>query len=1277
MGEMPSEARIFTYIMGRCYDSLINQTAIPNDMNLYALCVQRYKGLLGDNFTAQQLNTVDGACGRNIKHVPGAGGSAGFIGRCAGGGGIFLGGGDCLINQITDYCNEIRKQSLSDPSYTAPMAGGRTQVPSYILDAGVYNLGKPSGTFNARLFVSAPPLGLVQQFSSSINFGAMLFNTNGATGAECGPGKLPCTKYCSLNPSLGCSSSTECSSIGAGSCQSGVDGGRVISYINDPASPLGDHATGLIGAIDNMIGSSWTPYAEAFYSAIGYYARRTDLRLADADFDLNRPAPSQYVCQRNNILMVSDGLSTADSNAAVESLASLYAAGREAVTGKDGSTTNEGSRSLDDLAWIAAHRDIKSFSKTEASTAAPATPDRAITTHVIFTGVSDGAPGEADPATLMRRTAESGGGVFATAADPSALRGQMLMVLRQVAHGAASGTDVSIQSGGGNGALFLQERYFPRKSFDGDTSASWIGEMQGLWYYIDPFIASSSGGGSTIREETVRDGKLRLNDDRAVLLGDGTATLFYDRNGDGNSDGGVESVSADAVQALWRAGRELWSRDLVAAPRSIFTPLLPGGREAGNSGLMKFSFTAPDPDHSAVLQPYLQAATAADAAQLMQYVHGFDFPGDSSMRSRTVRIGNIPASAVSSNTDHPYVTNPSQKGIGVWKLGDIISSTAKVASATPLSSYDLPVPKGYNDKSYRSYVSSNQYRDRGMIFLGANDGMLHAFNMGRLRAGTGADTALLDQGSAALGHEMWAFIPRNVLPYLTYLREPAYQHLYLVDGALTLADVSIGATDTGCAAGSYWSCRKSPSVVTAQHDLDPEKNTWRTVLIGSMGLGGASRASCRNAADPAGTGAPCVPTPISDPADSSRGLGYSSYFALDVTDPANPSLLWEFSNPDLGFSTSGPAIVRVGDPDLNGRWFAVFGSGPTGRVKDQQFLGESNQELRFFVVDLRSGELVSTISTGIPNAFAGSIGSGVIDDRWTGQLLVSGSDSQRELYQDDAIYVGYTAFHAGTNSWTRGGVGRIMIDELPDPAQPVGSSVREIWKWSRVTGYHPVAAPDDSTGPVTTSVVRLQDTKHKNLWLYFGTGRYYYRSFQQDDFTGQRSIYGVKEPCYTNRGTGYLDKSCNSTVCASGATSDCLANQTGSVGTVDRGWRIDLDAAAGSLGAERVIVDPVSLTGGAVFFPTFQPSASPCRTGDSFLWGVRYDTGGAIPAGWLLGKVLMQLSSGELRETVPGALSEKGSRRGAVMLGSKPGGIKVVTNSGLKPLRKIIHIQER
>ena len=149
-------------------------------------------------------------------------------------------------------------------------------------------------------------------------------------------------------------------------------------------------------------------------------------------------------------------------------------------------------------------------------------------------------------------------------------------------------------------------------------------------------------------------------------------------------------------------------------------------------------------------------------------------------------------------------------------------------------------------------------------------------------------------------------------------------------------------------------------------------------------MGGASHPS--NSACDTATG--CVKAPIVT--TGYEDVGLSSYFALDVTEPTSPSLMWEFANPALGYTLTPPAIVRINgkkggggadqnnpDKSKNGRWYAVFGSGPTGPINTatHQFYGKSDQTLKLFIVDLKTGALLRTIDTGIPNAFAGALTS--------------------------------------------------------------------------------------------------------------------------------------------------------------------------------------------------------------------------------------------------------------------------------------------------------------
>ena len=425
-----------------------------------------------------------------------------------------------------------------------------------------------------------------------------------------------------------------------------------------------------------------------------------------------------------------------------------------------------------------------------------------------------------------------------------------------------------------------------------------------------------------------------------------------------------------------------------------------------------------------------------------------------------------------------------------------------------------------------------------------------------------------------------------------------------------------------------------------------------------MGLGGAtSLADC--------SGKNCVTAPPQVSGQESVGL--SSYYALDVTDQSAsgqgmPKLLWEFSHPDLGFSTSGAAIVRIkaaagGSDTTNGKWFAVFASGPTGPIDAScQFQGKSGQTLKIFVVDLGAtpaaagsfwskGNNYWEIDTAIPAAFGGSLdGAGIDTDRW--------NPSAPGFFEDDALYLGYTKAAGG--GW-KGGVLRILTGGNLDPA-----------KWT-------VSTLLDDTGPVTGAVAKLQDRGKQKLWLYFGTGRYY---FNQDDMTDGRALYGISEPCYTVGASGNtIDATCSTALKLSDLNNVSDPAQA-SVTNDFKGWWIGLDSvAAGDSGSERLTGNPISSTGGSVFFTTFKPSYDYCQAGKSYLWGVKYDDGGLVK---LNGKALVALSNGSSRGVGLSSLSGgSGDPRRSPALPGKASGTRIITKSGLKPLKKIIHIQER
>ena len=579
--------------------------------------------------------------------------------------------------------------------------------------------------------------------------------------------------------------------------------------------------------------------------------------------------------------------------------------------------------------------------------------------------------------------------------------------------------------------------------------------------------------------------------------------------------------------------------------------------------------------------------------------------------------------------------------------------------------------------------------------------MLHAFKMGKTVPGSqGYVSRLVDSSDlngtnpkepTELGNELWSYIPINVLPYLKHLGNPSYKHLYYVDSTPTIFDASIGMVDGVCANDPLRGCSTNtdcvPSSATCNSvtpacggaDCPKVDTSWRTVLIGSMGLGGATRNN--NIPACGSSSLNCVATPVTD-------LGYSSYFALDVTDQTSPKLLWEFSDPGLGFSTVGPAIIRIrdasdksnGTSDKNGKYFVILASGPTGPISGNQMKGYSDQPLNIYVLDLRTGKPVRTFSNnrysvypylipGTPHtnidsmpgyAFGGAFSNATIDTD-------KRDPARTGNYSDDAIYLGYVKKDVtGTGTYTKGGVLRLLTGDSPDPAN---------WTISTVI---------DDIGPVTSAVAKLQSTYAKKLWLFFGTGRFFYKygSTIDEDYTDQHeAIYGIMEPCYSMDNTAArlndLDPACKTTVAAT-----ALQDQTNTVGalTDKKGWKIDLGTASGTFKAKRIYTNPTTTSNGVVFFTAFRPSTAACGYGgDTSIWAVNYSNGASVSSRNLKGQAVLQLATGEIKQIdLATEFKNSGNRESGFFTGppSKTE-TRFVSNGDHTPSKKVLHIMER
>jgi type IV pilus assembly protein PilY1 len=513
------------------------------------------------------------------------------------------------------------------------------------------------------------------------------------------------------------------------------------------------------------------------------------------------------------------------------------------------------------------------------------------------------------------------------------------------------------------------------------------------------------------------------------------------------------------------------------------------------------------------LRPYLRASDDTEAVNIINFIRG----AVSGYRDRTV------------NNE-------------VWKLGDIVHSTPSVAGK-PLENYSAV----YSDESYSSFLSKYLNRDT-MIYLGANDGMLHAFWAGVYHPGDNPSTSperefgwfddvnsLVSSLGINHGDEAWAYIPQSLLPHLKWLTDLDYTHVYYVDLKPKAADVKIFTDD-------------------ADHP-----NGWGTVLIGGMRFGGGDI----SVTDDFGSG------------NQTRTFR-STYFALDVTQPQSPILLWEFTHANLGYTMSYPAIAKIND-----KWFMIVGSGPTFTV-DDPCTGESSQAAHVFIIDLETGALLKDFTTSNSSSFMAS------------PITIDVNLN----YNIDTCYIGET--HEQGSSW---------LGEMYRISTKTGSPLdydEDPTNWTLSTLFN-------SPQPITSAPSASID-QFRNIWTFFGTGRY----FSDDDKidTSSQSFYGFKDPCWNGSCTTTFDRSdlfdaTSVKVYTSGEVSGVtgVTNFSGLISEVRTnydGWYIDLPDSG-----ERVLNKPVIL-GGIVLYSSFTPSADICGYGGSSKLSATYfETGSA------------------------------------------------------------------
>ncbi|WLE97788.1 MAG: hypothetical protein QTN59_02900 [Candidatus Electrothrix communis] len=484
--------------------------------------------------------------------------------------------GNGILEAIKDYCDSMKVPEVIDPSGSAGKTGETGNAPALLRDSYIMSfLGgqDPLATMKGYIKVDNRPEGVMQSVAQDLRLGVMAFNYVGtATECEKADPNSKVEKYC---PGPG---------VDADGAQllAELKSGDLVVDENDITYPDNDnkrrHVDDLAQAINDIRATSWTPLGEALYGALGYYTQNNSLCLNcterysaveaadlgdlnlegmckdipgncldypvcinyDAEFNCvdSEPVddPVQYWCQDNHILVITEGESTADINAAVGGLGTFPVGSGDSRLlsyestddlngdgGGDDTLTGCGdslysNTSFDDMTWwgqsvYPLYRNRYIYN-ADISGLDPEKPKSNIITHVVTTGaLTENGTGECNPKELMQAAAVNGGTEnYYSGESPDELEENLYAVLGSIMSRASSGSAASVisDSRSGSGAMY-QAVFWPEhedKTNPTPNKVNWVGDVRSL-------LLDATG---RMYEDTVQDGTLNTAEDREIVF---------------------------------------------------------------------------------------------------------------------------------------------------------------------------------------------------------------------------------------------------------------------------------------------------------------------------------------------------------------------------------------------------------------------------------------------------------------------------------------------------------------------------------------------------------------------------------------------------------------------------------------------------------------------------------------------------------------------------------------------------------------------------------------
>ncbi|MBF0283244.1 MAG: hypothetical protein HQL51_02170 [Magnetococcales bacterium] len=740
------------------------------------------------------------------------------------------------------------------------------------------------------------------------------------------------------------------------------------------------------------------------------------------------------------------------------------------------------------------------------------------------------------------------------ASNPAQLEESLDRTFQDILQRTSSGTAAAVVSttAGGEGAVY--QAYFEPSRQDGSGNrVTWVGTLQALW--VDTFGWMREDDGNAKLDNYDTDKVIEFYFDETDFRTKVKRYTSY--NGSVFSATSHTVADIDEISPLWNARIQMYynSTTDLTTQRSYAS--------LANSG--RFIKTWIDADGDNVVDAGEFIDFTASAVNATKYGH-FDLANEQSadglinyLRGQETPTGGYRSRSVDYDSDG---------NTEVMRLGDIVNSSPTVVGP-PKEAFDLL----YSDSSYATFRERYANR-RQVVYVGANDGFLHAFNGGFYDAvnqtfslnGTipGSNTSATTH---PLGSELWAYAPMNLLPHLKWLKQTDYSHVFYVDGKPRVFDAKVFTADSDHPGG------------------------WGTVLVAGMRFGGGSMTIDASANGLGGGNA-------TD--DRTRA---SAYLVFDITNPENePILKAEFQLPDRSFTTVYPTVSAFRDVSGNttNQWYLVTGTGPNNMTT-----ASYNATPSLYAYNLSSLTFARGFSlTGGANTFMGD----PVSVDWDLDFL------------GDTLYFGTS----GNNSSTLGGLWRLNMSETGN-----------VTNWSNATLLLDPGRPITTTPTVALDEKGKHWVYAGSGRLYVSADK---TNTVQQGLYGVRDPENGTTLSLTNlfsiTSAGVLsDGNLTAPLTATGGNITTLNGLESHIANNATGWFMQLNAD-GTNPSEKAL-NPMSLLGATLFATFYTPDPNQCSAeGLSRLVGLYYKTGTAYSNPTVFGSQTVTVNGTSQEESI-------------------------------------------